>query len=532
MVAQRKVPDSPVKLEILKVGSIGIIQDRQNHSIPSAAWTNGKNVRFKNESAVRMEGHSQTFGTPTVTPYAIFNVPGINDQTFWFYFSLAKAYVVESGVHSNVTRVASDYTTVSGRTWGGCILGGIPIFNNGVDKPQYWSALSVATPLIDLTAWPANSRARVVKNFGSYLIAMNMTESGTNKPHKVLISHKAGPGTLPSSWDDTDPTVDATSFELTDVKGGELFDGLALGSSFIFYKKNSTHIMRFVGGTDLWGLDRVFESSGILATRCVCSFKEGTMHFVATQNDLIMHSGTPASSKSVVEGTNREAIFAEMDSTNYVNSFCFDNRKKTEVWFCYPTTGNTIPNKAYFYNYTNQTHGFRDIDALSADLGVVSDSSSATWNDDTDTWDAESTSQWQSAGREAILFASPSDVKIFKLDDGLPFGSVTPLVFLERVDLVYQSDHIAFGTKILISRIWPKLVGSGKWTIRVGAAEYEGGVITWSNSTLFDPTLGIPYMDITPPIPGRLPAVRFEQQENVSSTIQGYDLRVAALGEF
>jgi len=521
----------PAKVEIRKVGSHGIVQDRNPNELTSAAWTAGKNVRFKDDKASRIEGHAQTFGTPTVTPYAIFNVPGANDQTFWVYFSLLKAYVVESGVHSNITRAAGDYTVANGRSWTSCILGGIPIFNNGTDLPQYWSALNVSQVLQNLASWDTNKRARVIRSFGSYLVAMNLTETGTARPHKVLISHKADPGSLPSSWDPTDPTVDAIEFELTDAKGGELLDGLSLGSQFIFYKKNSTHSMRFVGGTELWSRDRVFEDSGILNTRCVCAFKEGTMHFVATQNDIIVHSGSAGSSTSVVNGSNREAIFAELDSTAYYNSFCFTNAKKTECWFVYPTSGNTIPNKAYFWNWTNKTHGFRDIDALGADFGVVSDSSIVQWNSSTETW-ATATGSWQDAGREAILFASPTDVKIFKLDSGYAFGSTTPVAFLERTDLVYESDHIRFGQRVLISRIWPKLQGLGKWTIQVGAAEYEDGPVTWSTATIFDPAEEIPYMDVSPPISGRLPAVRFEQNENVASTIQGYDLRMAPLGEF
>lgn len=522
---------SPVKIEVQDVGAIGIVQDRQPHRLPPAAWSSGKNVRFRNKTASRMTGHEQTFGTPTVTPYAIFNVPGTNDQTFWIYFSLTKAYVVESGVHTNITRASGDYTITEGRTWTGCILGGIPIFNNGTDKPQYWSALNVSQALQDLSNWPTNTRARVIRNFGEYLIAMNLTESGTNRPHKVLTSHKASPGSLPSSWDETDATKDATTFELTDAKGGELMDGLALGSQFIFYKKNSTHTMRFVGGQDIWARDRLFEDSGILNTRCVSSFKEGTMHFVVTQNDIIVHSGTPGSSQSVVEEANREAIFAEMDSTNYLNSFVFTNKKLSECWFCYPTSGNTIPNKAYFWNWTNKTHGFRDINALGADFGVVSDASVVAWNSETETWDASS-DQWQSAGREAILFASPNDVKIFKLDSGLAFGSSVPQVFVERTHLVYESDHVKFGQRVLITRIWPKLRGNGKWTIQVGASEWNEGAVTWSTATIFDPALGVPYMDVSPPISGRLPAVRFEQNENVSGSIEGYDLRVAPLGEF
>ena len=255
------------------------------------------------------------------------------------------------------------------------------------------------------------------------------------------------------------------------------------------------------------------------------------MHFVVTQNDIITHSGTPGSTKSVIEGANREALFAELDSTYYLNSHCFENKKKTECWFAYPTTGSTVPNKAFVWNYANNTQSFRDFTGLNADFGVVSDASLVAWNDSTDTWDSV-LGPWQSAGREAILFADPSAVKIYKLDDGLSFGGSTPLAFLERTDLVYESDHINFGSRVLITRIWPKLQGLGKWTIQVGAAEYEGGTVTWSDATLFNPALGILYMDVTPPVNGRLPAVRFEQQENVSSTLQGYDLRMAQLGEF
>lgn len=519
----------PVKLEIQKVGSIGVIQDVPGHELPGPAWTTVNNVRMRNNGARRILGHSQVFSTPSVTPYAVFNVPGINDQTFWFYFSLAAAYVVESGVHSNVTRASGAYTAASGRDWIATILGGIPIFNNGADVPQYWSALSVSQVLQAVANWPSTHRAKVIRSFGNYLFALNVTISGTNQPHKVLVSHKADPGSLPSSWDVTDATKDAVSFELTDIKGGEILDGLPLGNTLIVYKKNSTHTVRFAGGIDIWARDRLFETSGILATRCVCAFDNGTKHFVATQNDIIVHSGD-RNPVSVVEGRNKEAIFSEMDSTYYYNSFVFENAKQKEVWFCYPTTGSQIPNKAFIYNYDNKTPTFRTFNGLSADLGVVSDSSDATWGSDTDTWDSD-TSQWSTAGREAIIFAAPDDVKLYKLDDGYAFGALTVTAVLERVGLVYESDHVDFGTRLLITRLWPKITGLGKWTVRVGAAESRDGTITWSNAVLFNPATD-EWVDVTPPVNGRIPAVRFESQENVASTVEGYDLRAAPLGEF
>lgn len=527
MAARQQV--FPVKVEIPKIGSVGVIQDQPGHELPPAAWTTINNMRLRNNSARRILGHTEIFATPSITPYAVFNVPGVNDQTFWFFFSLTKASVQESGVESDVTRAAGNYTTVNGRDWQKTMLTSIPIFNNGTDVPQWWSALSVSQVLQAVTAWPSTYRAKIIRSFSNYLFALNLTISGTNYPHTILVSNKADPAALPSTWDVTDATHDATSFALTDIEGGEILDALPLGSQLIIYKKNSTHTCRFQGGSDIWARDRLFESSGILASRCVCTFDSGTKHFVATQNDIIYHSGDRNIS-SVAEGKNKEAIFAEMDSTNYYNSHCFEDRAQKEVWFAYPTSGSTYPNKAFIYNYANQTSYFRDFNGLAADHGVIAISSSETWSSDSGQWDQDTT-QWSSAGREGIIFAAPGDVKMYQLDSGYAFGSLTATAVLERTGLVYENDHVEFGQRVIITRIWPKITGLGKWNIRVGASESRDGTITWSNAATFDPATQ-QYLDITPPVNGRIPAVRFESQENVASTIEGYDLRMAPLGEF
>lgn len=536
MVAQKS--SSPAKVSIHNVGSIGIVQDVPGHELPPEAWTSGQNIRFRKNNAERMPGHATIFGTPSVTPSFVFNVPGTSDQTFWFYMSLAKAYVVESGVHSDVTRSSGgDYTTVNGRDWCGTLFGGIPIFTNNADVPQYWSALSVGTHLAALPNWTSTKRAKVIRAFGSYLFALNITESGTNRPHKVLVSHKADPGSVPSSWDVADETVDAVEFELIDSTGGELFDGRPLGSSFIAYKKNSTHLIRFIGGSELWARDLLFTNSGILATRCVCEFDNGTKHFVVTQNDIIAHSGTKDTTK-IAEAKNKDTIFAELDSTNYYNSFCFENEKFTEVWFCYPTSGSTNPNKAFVWNYGNNTQGFRTFSGLSAAKGVTSDSSLDTWASDVDTWDVDVTA-WSDAGRENIIAASPDNVLLYKLDSGLAFGAQIPTVLLERLGLAVVgrdrqgNPKVDFGVRKMVDRIWPKCSGAARWIVQVGSQEYEEGVVTWSDAVLFDPET-MHFVDTSVAgmaINGRFIGVRFQQQENVAGKIEGYDLCMSLLGE-
>jgi hypothetical protein len=532
MVAQKKA-DSPVKVPIYNPGAVGVIQDVPGHELPPEAWTTLLNVRCRKGNAERGLGNAQIFGTPSVAPSFVFNVPGTSDQTFWLYFSLTKAYEVESGVHTEITRAAGNYTTVSGRDWCGTLFGGVPIFTNNADVPQYWPTLSAATDLIALPNWDANKRAKIIRAFGSYLFALNITETGTNRPHKVLVSHKADPGSVPSSWDPTDDTVDAIEFELIDRTGGELLDGLPLGSSFIAYKKNSTHIIRFVGGTELWARDLLLTNSGILASRCVCDFDNGTKHFVVTQNDIIIHAGTKDAQK-VAEGKNKDTIFAEIDSTNYYNSFVFENPKYKEVWFCYPTNGQTVPNRAFIYNYQYNTQYFFDFAGLSAAIGVASDASAETWAGDSGLWSEDAT-LWSEAGREAIVIASPSDTKLFKLDSGLAFGSSTPTVVLERIGLAITgrdrqgNPKEDFSSRKLVTRIWPKFTGSATWQIQVGAQEYRDAPITWSTAQTFDPQT-MQYLDVD--TNGRLIGVRIQQNANVYGVFEGYDLRMALLGEF
>ena len=89
-------------------GKVGIVKDRASWHLPPEVWTNGNNFRFKERVAKRVPGYVEALGTPTGAPVAIFNVPAINDQSYWFVLTLAKAYVWESGVETDVTNVSAD----------------------------------------------------------------------------------------------------------------------------------------------------------------------------------------------------------------------------------------------------------------------------------------------------------------------------------------------------------------------------------------------------------------------------------------
>jgi hypothetical protein len=501
-------------------------------------------MRFFDRKAVKFLGHEEVFDPPSVTPHWAMGVVTATDQ-FWIYTSLAKAFGILDGTHGDITRsVGGDYSAGAALGWNGGVLGGIPVINNGVDIPQYWPTIQLATTLADLTNWPAAERCRVMRPFLNFLIALNIDKGGgTLRPHMVKWSHSADPGTLPDSWDETDATKDAGEAELTDVQSGVILDGLSLGRVFLIYKASSTHLMRFIGGNFIWAFDPIPTLSGILDTQCVVLVPSGgrrpAHHFVATGDDVVIHDGrTPT---SVVEDRQRKFIFNSIDTDNANRSFCFSNREFRECWFCFPEKGSTIPTLAAVWSMDDNVTTIREMpgDISFITSGKIIESTPADiWDSDANTWDSDAT-KWDSVFSPAAadaLACDPTNTKLYQLDRTEQFNGTAFTAYLERIGLAIVgrdrqgNPKVDFERRKMCTRMWPKIVG-GPVNIRVGSQELLDGPVTYGTTQSFDPAVD-QYLDFDPPVTGRLIAVRFETSLNVSWELHGYDLEVKLLGEF
>jgi hypothetical protein len=520
-------------IELHNLGSLGVIKDLPAHTIPPEAWSDANNVRFQEGHVQKYKGHTQIFGTPTVTPGWGINVPAAT-QNYWIYTSKTKAYVFEGGIHTNITRqtagVDVDYTASEFRQWNGGVLGGVPILNNGNDVPQYWPALVVSTKLANLVNWPSTLRAKVVRPFGPFLVALNITDGVSVFPHMYWWSHPADPGSVPVSWDYTDATKDAGRRELTDVDGGNILDALMLRNLLIVYKETSTHYVRFIGGNQKMGSDLLFSNSGILAPRCVTTADRGKKHFVVTQDDVIQHNGQEA--VSLLDRRMRKFLFTDIDTTNYVNAFCLHNPAQREAWFCYPPVGETFPKKVLVWNYDNNTLQFRDFAGTYGTPGTAQVGTGTAWDSLLNTWD-EALTPWSLEGRRQLVLFDPNTTKIFKADDGETFAGTTFTAFVERLGLaVVGRDRtgqpkVNFTNRKLLKRIWPKITGNAKVNVRCGAQESLGGVVNWQPVQEFDPATQR-YLDFT--ANGLLLCIRFESTSGLTWQLEGYDLEIEVLG--
>ena len=518
----------------------GIVYDVKPHQLPDNAWSNGRNVRFRDGRLMKMLGELPVFDPPEVPPYWLIHMLDNAQESVWVYGGLTKVYTVISGTHHDITHISGDYTATEALRWNGGVLGGVPVLNNGMDVPQYWlPPISGATPLVDLAAWDPTWRAQVLRPFKVFLFALSMTEDTDVYLHRVRISHPADPGGLPPSWDDTDPKTDAVSVDLTDVDSGGIVDGLALGDQFLVYKERSTHAFQFTGGALKWRNYQVFEQSGLMARNCVTTFDKGRQHFVVTGEDVLVHN--IQQQQSVIDRKQQRWLLNNLSSTHFSRSFVVPNLAENEVWFCFPLEGSEWCNIALVWNRQTNTVTFRDIPQCAhAALGRVptDPANKETWDSDNTVWDSDSTTwdQFQHAlFSRRIVACSPTTPDFRHMEITQQFNGVNYESFIEREGINifgidrYGNVQRSTNRYKLVRAIHPKGSG-GPIGISLGTQETLEAPTVWSAEQIFTPGQSLPcvYFDA----PCRLYSIRFRVFNDKSMGLEGYDIDVEPLGDF
>lgn len=527
------------RMDLYNLGSIGVILDKPGHLLPPEAWTAVKNMHFDGESVNNKFGHIEVYNPASGGPAFIMPVH-TPSQFYWLYMTLTDGYCISGVTHTEITRTSGgDYSTNNGEDWNGCIFQGIPIVNNGADPPQFWNNPGVATDLANLTNWPANTSAKVVRAYKNFLVALNLTESSTAKPHRVRWSDAADPGTLPSSWDYTVATNLAGARDLNDPEAGGVLDGLQLQDAFVIYKEHSTWVMRFIGGEFIMATSQFSNSSGLLNARCMTFGPNGTSHFVVTRDDVVLFDLRDI--KSLVDDRVRKELFRDIDPSSTAKSFTFTDKKNNRVYFCYASEGASIVNKAMVWDWKFNTFTFEDFIGNCAAIGPIElTADSVTWSS------SEAGVSWQEyQGRwsqgnvfsdQDILVGDEDAVKFYKLDFGLEFNGAPIAAYVERSGLPFtgrdrQGNPKADLTTIKqIIRLWPKIVG-GPLNIRVGVQDKVDGPITWSDAISYNPD-NQTYIDLETPISGRLISFRYETEGDEEFRIDGMDYEFNIIGEF
>lgn len=509
-------------------GEAGLILDTEPNDAPitpAIGWSGGGNIRFNEGYAEKFLGHKSVNGTPVVTPYGIFFTQA--SARYEVYTGLTKIYALTGTTHTDITRALGNYTGTNADKWNGSILSGTLILNNGVDDPQFWGG-STGTPCAKLTNWPANTKAKVVRTFDNYVIALNITEAATNYPSMVRWSTAADPGTLPASWDYTLATNDSGRVEgVLSSTPDKIVDGLQLGNTFMIYKENSTYAMQYIGGTDVFRFTSVSKASGSLGIDCAALFPGG--HAVLSDGDIVVNNGSGAP-QSIIDRRMRRWIFNNIDSDNRQRSFAVSNIRRNEVWFCFPTVGQTWSNTAAVWNYKDNTWGIRDIPNLThANSGVILASSTDTWDASTETWDTEdgiwAVDEYSQASPRLML--ASSDGGLFLADLTRSFNGSPMTAYIERTGLDFGSPE----SMKLCKGVRPRIDAADDTVIRiyVGSQDDLGAAIDWGSAMNY--TVGTD-LKVDCFVASRYLAIKFESVAQAPWRLKTFDMEIDQIGMY
>lgn len=327
------------------VGKYGIIKDMPPHELPPGAWSDGSNVIFTDGYAEKARGYAAVFGSSPVPFYYLLAVPQAVSY-IWLEAGLQKVYAWNGATHTNITRqtlgVDVNYTGAATDLWSGCVLGGIPVLSNGVDTPQMWLPATTSTKLEALSNWPANTTCKVIRNYKQFLVALNVTKPGGSFPSMVKWSHPADPGTVPVTWDETDPTRDAGEFTLSET-GDSVVECAVMRDTNILYKEGSVWGMQFIGGNDIFRFQKLFGQFGAIGKNCVIEFLTGK-HLVLTYGDVVVHDSQ--SVDSILTKRMRKWLVANLNPEAANQNFVTSYKSLEEVWICVCTGTSTLPDTA------------------------------------------------------------------------------------------------------------------------------------------------------------------------------------------
>lgn len=352
-----------MRVPIGDLGGAGIVKDIPYHLIPPNAWTDVRGVRFYDNAVRKAEGYKDVIAS-SGNPLALFLAPYLTNE-YIVYTTKSKAKAFLGASSGDITRVAGDYTGTDFDLWNGGMFNGILVVNNGVDVPQVWLNPALNQPMVNLPNWPSTLRAKVVKPFKEYLVALDCTKSGARDRRMVKWSHYADPGSLPASWDATNPAVDAGEVSLAEGEEA-LVDCEVLGDVNVLYTENSVWLQSVANSSDIFNFRKRFHNVGLLSQDCAKTF--GFQQFAVSQDDIVVHNGT--SIQSVVDGTLRRWFFKNLNSSVYQITKVVRHSLNKEMWILFPYGGGGVLNMALIFNWLTGQWSTREIPDSRAAVGT------------------------------------------------------------------------------------------------------------------------------------------------------------------
>lgn len=489
-----------MKFELNNLSQYGVVKDAPGFELPVNAWSDGKNISFKDGYINRISGEELYF-YPTLSSTSQEKVRYLepvrgDDDYYWVYCTENSVWYKNSG-GTKTNLVASSGSSTQ---WTSGFLEGLLIISNDdFASPFTPKAWVPGGALLDLTydssassTWASvNFSARSIRTYKQYIIALDVVENGTRRPRRVRWSHPADPGAMPITWDETKPQYDAGYVDLDDDPEPVL-DCARLRGDNIVYKYNSIHRMTPIGAPYIFGFNEIFTNVGIRSRNCVREFygKHACFGF----EDIIIHDGQEAI--SILKNRIKNHIMNNIDDDNSNLCIVAIDHSDNDIYFCYPETGADALTQAVVWNWEDNTTTIRDLNnTLYISSGLVSATGQAQpFDSDTNFYD-------QMVGPiDSKLFSETKRTLALSYNDAyssIATKNVFSNAFLNgTIDAFVQKDGIPLpgidgnvDTKELkyIYRVYIRGEGNVNLSVRIAEQMHLNGQVKWHSYT-FNPS--------------------------------------------
>jgi len=346
------------------LGSTGVIADVGSYNLPMTAFTRAKNVRFSDGNVMAGPVFRSVSDNISYVPqfcYALasstsYDTILVVDNTFDLY-----EFANGTGTQRFNSSLSADNEAVVSAT----TLADVVYVNRNDTVPV--ARVPSATNFTALANWPSNHKAGVLRSYGDFLLALNMTEGSNSFPNRVRFSDAVVANSIPSTWDASDTTNSAGFNDLVQMVT-PIVDGATLGTNFMIYSKDQVWMMEFVGGTFIFNFRKVFDDCGVMSQDCIIEIEN--KHYVFDRDDIYVTDGN--SRQSICDGRVRDYIFSGLDNSKSDVCFVMHNSKTEELYFCYNSQDDLVGygisgagvdhcNRAAVYNYKEDLWSFQDL---------------------------------------------------------------------------------------------------------------------------------------------------------------------------
>lgn len=522
----------PLKLkQIDNIGSKGLNTDITPWSLPPEFITRGMNFRVSDNAIMSSGGSNLWSPAPeNFNPGRLMHVRSSSGD-YWMVMGTDKVYAFSGQIWTNISN-PDGYAGVlaDGEVdWTFCKLGKIPIINHPLHYPEYWDPVSGGQPLQSLPFAPGETwkdrsiTTQVMRSHKNFLIALNLQEGSVEYPNAYRWSHPADINGLPFTWDETDKSALAGRAQVGG-QSGALIDGLSLRDSFVLYSENAINVLHPTLDEYVWRRVEVSQTTGVFVKDVITEVRSA--HFFITDGDIVSFNGN--SLESIINNRLRRRMQAYMNVSAYKNSYIVRNTVRNEIWFCVPEDTAELPNMAYIYNWQNDSWSLRELPPNMAFANYGAQAvPQVTWNTWQGTWN-EQLAPWSNSQLspmdDTVIGVRPSPSELHILD---PYAAPSDDAF----NTVIERTNFALGglrQTVQVSRVYPKLEGSGKVRVTLGAQDYPDSPVRWKPAQIFDINTDRK-LDIR--VTGELLAYRIESVSSSGFRLSGLDFEYALAGE-